>query len=115
MYKLQNGKLITPPKVWKGIVGYDKDLERLIKDGWKPLIETGSGELFEYVERKDHIEKRFYEKPYDYREERRKAYPDLGDVVDAILKAYDGYPEELEVIMAQRNLIKQNIKKTEND
>ena len=30
MYKLENGKLIEAPAVWKGIVGYNKNLDRLV-------------------------------------------------------------------------------------
>ena len=111
MYKIENGKLISPPKVWKGIIGYDKDLELLVKDGWKPLIETGEGELSEYIEHKDHIERRCYIPPYDYRKEREAAYPLLGDVIDALLKAYEGDDKELQAIITQRQIIKKNIKK----
>jgi hypothetical protein len=111
MYKIENGKLVKPPKVWKGIIGYDRDLDRLVKDGWKPLIETGDGEFEEYVEHKDHIEHRHYNAPYDYKKEREKAYPPLGDVIDALLKAYAGDDAELQVIITNRQLIKQSIKK----
>ena len=111
MYKIQDGKLVTPPKVWNGIVGYDKDLDRLVADGWKPLIETGEGNLVQYVEHKDHIERKFYNPPYDYRAERAKQYPELGDVIDALIKAYKGNPAELEAIITQRDIIKKNIKK----
>lgn len=111
IFKLENGKLISPPKVWNGIVGYDKDLDRLVADGWKPLIETGEGSLVKYVEHKDHIEMCHYEPPYDYRAEREKAYPPLGDVIDALLKAYEGDDSELKVIITHRQIIKKNIKK----
>lgn len=111
MYKLENGKLITPPAVWKGIVGYDKDLKRLTADGWLPLIVKGEGSVVEYIQHKDHIEERHSEPPYDYRKLRRQAYPELGDMIDAICKAYDGYPDELMALMAQRNVIKSTIKK----
>lgn len=114
MYKLVNGNLISPPKVWKGIIGYDKDLDRLVKDGWKPLIETGAGELVRYVEHKDHIEKQNYEPEYDYRELRRQAYPEIGDVIDAIFKAMDGDDSELEVIKIKRKLVKESIRKTQD-
>lgn len=113
MYKLVNGELQTPPAVWKGVIGYNKDLERLTADGWKPLITTGSGEEFEYVEKKDHIEKRYFTPPFDYRKAREAAYPALGDVIDALLKAYQGDTEELETIITQRQIIKNNIKKPE--
>lgn len=111
MYKLQEGKLITPQKVWKGIVGYDKNLDLLVRDGWKPMIETGEGELVQYIEKEDHIEKHYYNPPYDYRAEREKLYPSLGDMIDAICKAYDGYPDELQTLMAQRQIIKDTVKK----
>lgn len=111
MYKLKDGRLITPPKVWKGFIGYDKSLEKLVADGWKPLIEVGKGELFKYIEKKDCIEKSFYNKPFDYREERAKAFPPVGDVVDAICKAFEGDDSELQVIITQRQIIKSNIKK----
>lgn len=111
MYKLDHGRLTEAPDVWKGIVGYNKDLNRLDADGWKPLIVTGEGSVVEYVEHKDHIEERHSEPPYDYRELRRQAYPELGDMIDAICKAYDGYPDELMALMAQRNVIKSTIKK----
>lgn len=111
MYKLQNGRLITPPDVFRGVIGYSRDLNRLTADGWKPLIETGSGEEFEYIENKTHIEKRFYTPKVDYREARAKAYPELGDVIDALLKAYEGDDSELKVIITKRNLIKNSIKK----
>ena len=111
MYKLENGRLTEAPAVWKGIVGYNNDLNRLVADGWKPLVVTGEGSVIEYVEHKDHIEERHSEPPYDYRELRRQAYPELGDMIDAICKAYDGYPDELMALMAQRNVIKSTIKK----
>lgn len=111
MYKLQNGKLIEPPAVWNGIIGYDKDLKRLLADGWKPLIVSGDGEIIQYIEHKDHIEEHHSKPVYDYRELRRQAYPDLGDMIDAICKAYDGYPDELLALMAQRNIVKSKIKK----
>ena len=114
MYKLEKGKLVEAPAVWKGIVGYNKDLDRLVRDGWKPRIVTGDGEVIEYVEHKDHIEEKHSEPPYDYKALRRAAYPDLGDMVDAICKAYDGEPEELQALMAQRNIIKAKIKKTKD-
>ena len=111
MYKIQDGKLITPPNVWNGIVGYDKDLDRLVADGWKPLIETGEGDLVQYIEHKDHIERKFYNPPYDYRAERAKQYPELGDVIDALIKAYKGDTSELETIITLRDIVKKNIKK----
>lgn len=111
MYKLENGKLVTAPAVWKGIVGYNKDLDRLVKDGWKPLIVTGDGEIVEYIEHADHIEERHSVPPYDYRALRRNAYPELGDMIDAICKAYDGDADELLALMAQRNVVKATIKK----
>ena len=114
LYKLLNGKLIEPPVVWRGVVGYNKDLQKMTADGWKPLIETGEGEYFEYVEHKDHIEKKYGKPPYDYRALRREAYPELGDVIDALIKAYQGNTEELEVIITQRQTIKDSIKKTED-
>lgn len=115
MYKLVNGVLQTPPTVWNGVVGYNKDLERLIADGWKPLITTGEGEQFEYIEKKDCIEKHYFVPPYDYRAEREKLYPPLGDVVDALIKAYQGDESELEEIITARQIIKNKIKKPEDD
>jgi len=115
MYKLQNGQLITPPKVLKGIIGYDRNWEQLAKDGWKPLIETGDGECSEYIEQKDHIELRHFERPYDYREARAAEYPPLGDVIDALLKAYEGDDKSLKVIITQRALIKKAHPKVQND
>jgi len=114
MYKLEKGNLMEAPAVWKGIAGYNKDLDRLIADGWKPLIVTGEGSVVKYIEHKDHIEEQHSEPPYDYRALRRMAYPDLGDMIDAICKAYDGAPEELQALMAQRNIIKSTIKKTKD-
>lgn len=111
MYKLEKGKLVEAPAVWKGIVGYNKDLNRLVADGWLPLIVTGEGSVVEYIEHKDHIEERHSEPPYDYRALRRAAYPELGDMIDAICKAYDGEPDELLALMAQRNIVKSTIKK----
>jgi hypothetical protein len=55
MYKLENGKLVEAPAVWKGIVGYNKDLDRLVADGWKPKVVKGEGEIVEYIEHADHI------------------------------------------------------------
>lgn len=114
MYKLENGKLIEAPVVYKGIIGYNKDLERLVADGWKPLIVTGDGPNVELFERKDHIEERHSEPPYDYRALRRAAYPELGDMIDAFCKAYQGDDSELIALMAQRDIIKANIKKTKD-
>lgn len=111
MYKLENGKLVEAPAVWKGVVGYNKDLDHLVKDGWKPLIVTGKGEIVEYIEHADHIEEHHSVPPYDYRALRRNAYPELGDMIDAICKAYDGDADELLALMAQRNIVKATIKK----
>lgn len=111
LYKLVNGTLQTPPTVWNGIVGYDKDEARQFKDGWKPLLETGSGTAFKYIEYTNHIEKRWYEPMDDYRAARRKAYPELGDVIDALLKAYQGNSTELDAIIKQREAVKKSIKK----
>lgn len=114
MYKLINGVLTEAPVVHKGIVGYNNDLDRLVKDGWKPLIVTGQGDIVEYKEHNDHIEEIHSEPPYDYRALRREAYPELGDMIDAICKAYDGEPEELQTLMAQRNAVKASIKKVQD-
>ena len=114
MYKLENGKLVEAPAVWKGIVGYNKDLDRLVKDCWKPLFVTGDGEIIEYIEHVDHIEERHSVPPYDYRALRRNAYPELGDVIDAICKAYEGDDTELQAILAQRNIVKATIKKEQD-
>lgn len=114
MYKFEKGKLIEAPVVWKGIVGYNNDLERLVKDGWKPLIVTGTGSVIEYIDHNDHIEEKHSEPPYDYRALRRAAYPELGDMIDAICKAYDGEPDELMALMAKRNTVKATIKKVPN-
>lgn len=112
MYKLEHGKLVEAPVVYKGIVGYNKNLERLVADGWKPKIITGDGPNVEYFERKDHIEEKHSTPPYDYKALRRAAYPDLGDMVDAICKAYDGDSDELLALMAKRKIVKETIKKT---
>ncbi len=114
MYKLEKGKLITPPNVWKGVVGYNKDLTRLTADGWLPLVVSGEGEYVQYIQHKDHIEEKHSEPPYDYKELRRQAYPSLGDMIDAICKAYDGEPDELKALMAQRDVVKATIKKTKD-
>lgn len=111
MYKIEHGKLVEAPAVYKGIIGYNKDLERLVADGWKPKIVTGEGIVVKYIEHKDHIEEQHSNPPYDYKALRRAAYPDLGDMVDAICKAYDGNSEELLALMAQRNIVKATIKK----
>lgn len=115
LYKLVNGELSEAPEIFRGIINYNRDLLEMQKDGWKPLIETGNGESFEYIDHNDHIEKRYYTKPFDYRQARREAYPEIGDMIDAICKAYDGEPDELMELIAKRKLIKQTIKKPEND
>ena len=114
MYKLENGKLVQAPAVWKGIVGYNKDLDRLVADGWKPKVVKGEGEIVEYIEHADHIEERHSVPPYDYRALRRNAYPEIGDVIDAICKAYEGDDTELQAILAQRNVVKATIKKEQD-
>lgn len=111
MYKLDHGKLIEAPVVYKGVVGYNKNLERLVADGWKPLIKTGNGPVVKLIEHADHIEEQHSEPPYDYRALRRQAYPEIGDMIDAICKAYDGDDTELKTLMAQRDIIKATIKK----
>ena len=111
MYKLENGKLIEAPAVWKGIVGYNKDLDRLVADGWFPLVVKGEGSVVKYMQHKDHIEENHSESPYDYKELRRQAYPSLGDMIDAFCKAYNGDDEELKALMAQRDIVKATIKK----
>lgn len=114
MYKLEHGKLVEAPAVYKGVVGYNKNLERLVADGWKPKIVTGEGVVVKYFERKDHIEEQHSIPPFDYRAAREAAYPSLGDMIDAICKAYDGDADELQALMAQRNVIKATIKKPED-
>ena len=111
MYKLIDEKLVTPPSVWKGIVGYNNNLERLIADGWKPVLVTGKGEDIMYIEHRDHIEEHHSVPPYDYRALRRQAYPEIGDMIDAICKAYAGDDTELNALMAQRDVVKTTIKK----
>lgn len=114
MYKLEDGQLRTPPAIWKGIVGYNRDLERLSKDGWKPLIVTGKGEIIKYIEHSDHIEENHSEPVYDYRALRAEAYPSLGDMIDAFCKAYEGNDKELQTLLAQRQIIKSTIKKVKD-
>lgn len=114
MYKLENGKLIEAPVVYKGIIGYNNDLQRLVNDGWKPLIVVGDGPQIQYVEKADHIEEQHSEPPYDYRELRRQAYPELGDMIDAFCKAYDGDDTELKALMTKRSIIKATIKKVKD-
>ena len=114
MYKLESGKLVSAPAVWKGIVGYNKDLERLVKDGWKPLIKTGEGSIVKYIEHKDHIEEQHSEPPYDNKELRRQAYPEIGDMIDAFCKAYDGDDTELQILLAKRKVVKDTIKKVKD-
>lgn len=111
MYKLIAGKLVEAPTVYNGIVGYNNNLERLVADGWKPLIVTGEGSVVKYFERKDHIEEEHSNPPYDYRALRRNAYPELGDMIDAFCKAYAGDDTELKTLMAQRDIVKATIKK----
>ena len=36
--KLQNGKIIYPPKFYNNIINYDRNEKALIKDGWKEYI-----------------------------------------------------------------------------
>lgn len=113
MYKIEYGKLITPPVVWKGMIGYNNNLERLLADGWKPLIKTGEGEEISYIEHADYIEEKHSDPEYDYRIARQNAYPTLGDMIDAFCKAYAGDDTELKTLMAKRDAIKATIKKTE--
>lgn len=111
MYKLIDGKLVEAPAVWKGIVGYNKNLERLVADGWKPLITTGDGEEVMYIEHADYIEEQHNKPKYDYRIARQNAYPTLGDMIDAFCKAYAGDDTELKALMAKRDIVKATIKK----
>ena len=114
MYKIANGQLITPPVVWNGIMNYDKDDARLIKDGWKPLQITGDGEVINYIEHSQFIEEQHSQPMYNYKELRRQAYPELGDMIDAICKAYQGDDMELQILIKQREAVKNTIKKTQN-
>lgn len=113
MYKIDHGKLIVPPTVWKGMIGYNNNLEKLVADGWKPKVTTGEGDEVEFIEHNDYIEERHSVPPYDYRAARAKAFPSVGDMIDAICKAYDGDDTELKTLMAQRNVVKAQIKKIE--
>ena len=113
MYKIQYGKLITPPVVWKGMIGYNNNLERLVADGWKPKITTGEGDEIEYLEFRDYIDECHSKPEYDYRQARAAAYPSVGDMIDAFCKAYAGDDTELKTLMAQRDAVKATIKKTE--
>lgn len=113
MYKIEYGKLITPPVVWKGMIGYNNNLERLLADGWKPKVTTGEGDEIEYIEHNDYIEERHSTPEFDYRQARAAAYPSVGDMIDAFCKAYAGDDTELKNLMAQRDIVKSTIKKTE--
>lgn len=115
LYKLINGHLNEAPAMFRGIMGYNNNIEEMAKDGYKPVIESGEGSAFEYIDHVDYIEKRFYAPKFDYRKARREAYPEIGDMIDAICKAYDGDADELLALMAQRNIVKNTIKKPEND
>lgn len=114
MYKLIDGRLVEAPVVYKGIVGYNKNYERMFADGWKPKIVTGVGDMIEYYERKDHIEEKHSIPPFDYRAAREAAYPTLGDMIDAFCKAYEGDEAELRALLAKRQIVKQTIKKPED-
>lgn len=48
-----------------------------------------------------------------YKEKRRAEYPELGDVIDALLKAERGDSQELDEIIALRNEIKRKYPKDE--
>lgn len=111
MYKLIDGKLVEAPVVWKGIVGYNKNLERLVSDGWKPKITTGDGSVVSYIEHADHIEEKHSKPKFDYRQAREAAYPSVGDMIDAFCKAYAGDDTELKALMAKRDIVKTTIKK----
>ena len=110
MAKLVDDCLIFPPRVHNGIVGYDRDRARLLQDGWKPVRVEGDGLEVRYEETATEIKEIHFTKPEDYRELRRAAYPELGDVIDALLKAYDGDDAELQIIIAQRKIIKDTIR-----
>lgn len=114
MYKLEDGQLIEAPVIYNGIVGYNNNLAKLIEDGWKPLVITGKGDLVKYIEHKDNIEEQHMEPPYDYRALRAQAYPSLGDMIDAFCRAYEGDDTELQTLLAQRQIIKNTIKKVKD-
>ena len=114
MYKLVNGTLVSAPSFWNGIMNYDKDIERLVADGWKPLEILGEGPIITYIEHGKFIEEKHSYPVYDYKELRRQAYPALGDMIDAICKAYDGDDTELQALMKQRKIVKETIKKTQD-
>ncbi|MBO7733678.1 MAG: hypothetical protein J6S67_14030 [Methanobrevibacter sp.] len=114
MYKLLNGSLVTPPIVWNGIMNYDKDEKRLVADGWKPLQITGEGDIIKYIEHSKFIEEQHSKPLYDYKELRRNAYPEVGDMIDAICKAYQGDDTELQTLIKQREVVKATIRKTQD-
>ena len=58
--KLQDGKLIHPPKFYNNIINYDRNEKALIKDGWKEYIiepseiePTEGKEFYTYYEETD--------------------------------------------------------------
>lgn len=114
MYKLLNGVLYPAPAVLNGIVGFNKNEEAMRKDGWKELRVTGSGECIRYIEHAKYIEENHFEAPLDYKAAREKAYPSVGDCIDAIFKAFAGDPSEMEALATQRQLVKKNIRKPTN-
>ncbi len=95
--KLNNGVLNYAPATRGNVLGYNLECnqEQLLKDGYKPVIRLENREKytdcegvysFHFEETNDTIKEVASYQPYPYTQLRRKAYPDMADLCDALVK-----------------------------
>lgn len=95
--KLVNGALAFAPASKNNTLGYNLETNKaqLLADGYKPVVNLENKEKymdcegiysFHYEETDDAIKEIAVYHPYNYAQLRKKAYPDMSDLCDALVK-----------------------------
>ena len=95
--KLKDGMLSYAPATKGNILGYnlESNKEQLLVDGYKPVIrlenrgkytDCEGTYLFHFEEQEDKIVEIATYQPYNYALLRKKSYPDMADLCDALVK-----------------------------
>lgn len=123
--KLNDGILIYAPIAKGNVLGYNLECnqEQLLKDGYKPVVSLENKEKytdcegfysFHYQETDEAIEEIASYHPYNYAQLRKKAYPDMSDLCDALVKI-NSNDEELKLKgQEQLNIYVQNCLSVKN-
>lgn len=123
--KLINGALSFAPASKNNILGYNLETNKaqLLADGYKPVVSLENKEKytdcegfysFHYQETDEAIEEIASYHPYNYAQLRKKAYPDMSDLCDALVKI-NSNDEELKLKgQEQLNIYVQNCLSVKN-